>query len=145
MAEIWGAAIMVVGSVASAQAAKKKADKDRKENRVDNKQAAKYEAILSQFNKEQDYYYNQLEKQEKMRGLAEFKKFNTMSRIDPTYVNDNTGPVLPEKPDINKMLEDPAQAGGGGGGKGKSTWEKLDPLGSKIIKNDLKNLKKIFA
>jgi hypothetical protein len=127
------------------QAAKKKDDKDRKEGRVDNKNAARYEGILSQFNKEQDYYYQQLEKKEKMRGLDEFKKFSGMTRIDPNYTNNNTGPILPEKPDINKMLEDPAATGGGGGKGGKSTWEKLDPLGSKIIKNDMKNLKKIFA
>lgn len=136
MAEIWGAAIMVGGAVLSSQAAKKKADKDRKEGRVDTKQAAKYEGILSAFEKEQDYYYQQLEKQEKMRGLDQFKHFNTMKRIDPTYVNTNPGPVLPEKPDINKMLEDPADPNAGNGGKkDRSTLDKLQDfsIGHKLF------------
>lgn len=145
MAEIWGAAIMVGGAVMSAQAAKKKDAKDRKENRVDSKNAAKYEGVLSQFNAEQDYYYQQKQRQETMRGLDEFKKFSGMNRIDPNYVNQNTGPVMPEKPDLMKMLDavDPPKVAGSK--NGKSTLEKLDPLGQKILKNDMKNLKKIFA
>lgn len=106
MAEIWGAAIMVGGAVLSGVAANKKAKEDRKEGRVDTKQAAKYEGLLSQFNKEQDYYYQQLEKREKMRGLEQFKHFNTMKNIDPTYTNTNQGPVLPDKPNIDALLDD---------------------------------------
>lgn len=106
MAEIWGAAFLVGGTVLSGMAADKQAKEDRKQNRIDTKQAAKYEGLLSQFDKEQNYYYQQLEKQEKMRGLDQFKHFNTMSRIDPTYVNTNpAGPVLPDKPNIDKLLD----------------------------------------
>lgn len=135
MAEIWGAAIMVGGAVISGVAADKKAKEDRKENRVDTKNAAKYESVLSAFNKEQDYYYQQLEKQEKMRGLDEFKKFSGMTRIDPEYVNTNTGPVLPNKPDINQMLDkvDPPKTSTGG--KDRSTLDKLQDysIGHKLF------------
>lgn len=138
MAEIWGAAIMVVGSVASAQAAKKKEAAARKENRVDTKQEAKYSALLSQFEREQDYYYNQLEKQEKSRGLDQFKKFSGMSRIDPTYVNTSGGIVLPDKPDINKLFPDDPVVQKKKKKKGglRGFISKVDPLGSKLIDID---------
>lgn len=106
MAEIWGAAIAVGGAVISGYAANKKAKEDRKEGRVDTKQAAKYEGLLSQFNAEQDYYYQQLEKREKMRGLDQFKHFSNLKNVDPTYVNTNPGPVLPDKPSIDKILDE---------------------------------------
>lgn len=105
MAEVWGAAIMVVGGVLSGRAAAKKAEKDRKEGRLASKEDARYKGILSQFDREQEYYYQQLEKQEKKRGLDQFKHFNNMRNIDPTYTETNTGPILPRKPNLDDMLE----------------------------------------
>lgn len=138
MAEIWGAAIMVGGAVISGMGAKKEKEADRKAQKGMTKDEAKYSAILSQFDNEQQYYYQQLDKQEKMRGLDEFKKFSGMSRIDPNYVNTNTGPILPEKPDANKLFPDPPKSpkkkkkkSGLGG-----LIDKIDPLGSKLIEID---------
>lgn len=104
MAEIWGAAIMVGGALLSGRAAEKKAKEDRKAGRLASKEDARYQGILSQFDREQDYYYQQLEKQEKKRGLDQFKHFNNMRNIDPTYSETNTGPVLPKKPNLDDML-----------------------------------------
>lgn len=98
MAEIWGAAIMVGGALVSGYASQKEAKDKRKNDRIDTKDAAKYEAMLSQFDAEQAHYYDQLQKRETIRGLDEFKKFSGMGRIDPAYVNTNQGPVLPAKP-----------------------------------------------
>lgn len=134
MAEIWGAAIAVGGAVISGVAASKKAKQDKKDTQEMTKQGAQYNAILSQFDAEQEHYYKQLEKGEKLRGLAEFKKFSTMGNYAPTYTNDNTGPVIPERPDATTykgLADDPAAEGSGG--KKKSLLEKIDPLGSKIL------------
>lgn len=126
MAEIWGAAIAVGGAVISGAAASKKAKQDKKDAQEMTKEGAQYNAILSQFDNEQDYYYKQLEKGEKMRGLAEFKKFSTLNSYAPNYTNDNTGPVIPIKPDatnVKGLVEEPKVEGAK---KGKSTLEKED-------------------
>jgi hypothetical protein len=145
MAEIWGAAIMVGGAVLSAQAAKKKAAQDKKDGKEMTLEGAKYGAMQSQFESEQEHYYNQLEKQERLRGLDEFRKFSTVNQFAPQYANSNPNPVvLPAKPDAKAFFA-PDPVAPGGGGKKKSLHEKLDPLGSAIFKNDKKMFKKIFG
>lgn len=129
MAEIWGAAIMVVGAVASSQAAKKKAKQDKKDTQELTLEGAKYNAMTSQFEADTDYYYNQLNRQNKQRGLAEFRKFNTMQKIDPNYTQTQTGIVVPEKPDAEEVFAPPEETGGGGKKKKKLTGLLAKDLG----------------
>lgn len=154
MAEIWGAAIAVGGAVISGYAKNKQADKDRKNAVSDAKAAtkdeAKWSSILSQFNAEQDYYYQQLNRKNKERGLAEFRKFNTMSSFAPGYTQTNPGITVPTRRSIDEIeSEQNANATANqktGGGGGKSLLDRLDPLGSKLSKKDplTKALKKLF-
>ena len=52
----------------------------------------------TQFEKSLDYYYQQKDKQERMRGLDEFRKFSKVNNYAPTYVNNNPGPQVPAMP-----------------------------------------------
>lgn len=57
----------------------------------------------SQFDNEQKYYYQQLGKQEAMRGLDEFRKFSNVKSFAPSYANTNANPVaIPTKPVFNE-------------------------------------------
>lgn len=109
MAEIWGAAIAVGGAVISASAKAKQDDKnaarDSANARAATRDEAKYSSILSQFENEQAYYYNQLNRQNKQRGLAEFRKFSNLASYAPNYTQTQTGVILPDKPDATKILE----------------------------------------
>ena len=141
MAEVWGAAIAVAGTVYSAQAAKKKAKQDKKDaieaNTINTVESAKYSGILSAFNADQDYYYTQKQRQNKERGLEQFKTFSQMNKIDPTYTNTSGGIVVPERPDILqyegiKEEVDP-NANMPQTKKGGGIMSKIDPLGSKVL------------
>lgn len=101
---------MVVGAVAQGAAESKKAKQANANQKAATKDEARYGAILSQFDKEQDYYYRQVDKQERMRGLDQFKKFSSLHTYAPEFVDTNTGPVVPEKPDANKLFPEEAQA-----------------------------------
>lgn len=140
MAEIWGAAIAVGGAVISGYAKSKQEKDARKDAKSDakaaNKDEAKWSGILSQFEKEQDYYYKQLDRQNKQRGLAEFRKFNTVGGFAPEYQQTNAGITLPTRRSIDEIEAANAPVptpGSGGGKKGKGLLEKIDPLGSKIL------------
>lgn len=64
----------------------------------------------AQFSKELDEYYKSLERQEKMRGLSEFRKFSTVSNFAPQYQNTNPVPIIPvAKPGYNTGAYAPAQ------------------------------------
>lgn len=133
MAEIWGAAIAVGGSLISGYASKKAADKatDKAASnaRAATRDEALYSGLLSQFQNEDEYRFQQMNRQNKERGLAEFRKFNNMQAISPNYQQDiNTGIKVPDKTDISAML--PSQDQGGGGKKKRSLLDKLgNPLG----------------
>lgn len=160
MAEIWGAAIAFGGAAVSAIAKNKQAKEDRKNAKEDAKAAnadeAKWSSILSQFEREQDYRYDQLERQNKQRGLDEFRKFNTMSQIDPNYTQTQQGIVVPEANSVASISNayDKEQAAidaangvsSGGGGNKKSTLDKIDPIGAVLGKKDpvRKALSKLF-
>lgn len=151
MAEIWGAAIAVGGAVISGVAASKKAKEDRAAATSDRKAATKDEAIygsiLSQFEAQQDDYYNQLNRQRKQRGLDQFRSFNTVSSFAPEYAGDSSRIVVPTQPDINALITAavPEQASSSSGGK-KSLLDTLDPVGAKLKKIDpvRKALGKLF-
>ncbi len=139
MAEIWVAgAITLGGAVISGVAAEKKAKGDRKAANEDRKAATKeeaqYGAILSQFEREQEDYYNQMERQRKQRGLDQFRQFSTVHEFAPNYA-DNNRITLPNQPNVNTIMESviPTEQKAQGGGKGKSLHEKLDPLGTKLL------------
>lgn len=140
MAEIWGAAIAVGGAAISAYASNKQAEKTATTAASTATAAtaneAKYSAILSQFNAEQDYYYNQLEKQNKERGLSEFRKFSSLSSYAPEYQQTTTGVVVPEKSTIQDIeaQNTASTSSSSSGSSGSSTWSKIDPLGSSIAK-----------
>lgn len=132
MAEIWGAAIAIGGAAISAYGKNKAEKQASKDAKVATKDEAKYQGILSQFEKEQDYYYNQLERKNRVRGLDQFKQFSNIGKFAPGYKTADTTPIVPEKPDIDKMLNPPSTDTGGG--SKKSFIEKHDPLTGKINK-----------
>lgn len=100
-----------------------------------------YDGVLSQFEREQDDYYNQLNRQRKQRGLETFKQFNTVRNFSPNYTPGvQQEIVVPQRPDIATNLDaairlDEAnqavgQPQGGGSKGGKSLVKKIvDPLG----------------
>jgi hypothetical protein len=144
MAEIWGAAIMVVGAVASSQAAKKKAEAERKANKADTQElteeGAKLNAQLSGYEAGIENYYKQKERFEQQRGLDQFRQFSTMGEFAPG-VNDQGGRiVMPEAPvygDFAVEEEEPEQNKNNPQDKKKdSTLKKAmklhDPLGAAL-------------
>lgn len=164
MAEIWGAAIAAAGAIASGVAASKKAKADRKAASADQKAATKDEAIygsiLSQFEAEQEDYYNQLGRQRKQRGLDQFREFSTVSSFAPSYSGDNNRIVLPDRPDIQNLIAQgtgQTEVDANGNPKNGGVFAKLDnaenkvrrvldPIGAKISRKDpvRKALKKLF-
>lgn len=107
MAEIWGAAIAAGGAILGGISAEKKAKADRKAANQDRQSATKesvvFDALSSQFEKEQDYYYNQLERQNKSRGLDEYRKFSTVNSFAPQYENTSGGIIVPDKPSVEAL------------------------------------------
>jgi hypothetical protein len=53
------------------------------------------------FEAELRHFYEQLNKQEKKRGLDQFRTFSTVKNYAPDFVDTNPGPVLPTKPGYN--------------------------------------------
>lgn len=92
-----GAALSFIGS-----SQEKKAD--RKENRAMTREEALLQRQNTQFESELDYYYKQLERKEKMRGLDQFKFFSTVDNYAPDFVDTNPGPQVPEMPQFNKGI-----------------------------------------
>lgn len=157
MAEIWGAAIMVGGAVISGVAKSKQEKEARKNANADskaaNKDEAKWGSIMSQFEKEQDYRYEQIGRQNKQRGLDEFRKFSTLGQFAPEYAQTNQGIVVPEartvsdittEYDASEARNNPEVAKASGGGK--NLLDKIDPLGAALGKKDpVRNaIKKLF-
>lgn len=102
MAEAWvAAATITAGGALIGGVAKSKAEKDAqkraaKDAKAANKDEAKWSSLVSQFEKEQDYRYEQLNRQNKQRGLAEFRKFSTLNSYAPNYQQTNPDIVVPE-------------------------------------------------
>lgn len=107
MSEVWAAAIAAGGALISASQEQKNAEDARADAKVATRKETQYSAALSAFNREQDDYYNQLDRSRKSRGLDEFKKFNTVQDYAPSYSNENGGVVMPDKKaDINTIMKD---------------------------------------
>lgn len=142
MAETWGAAmawsaaITVGGAVLGGVAKQKEAKQAAANQKAAARDEAKYSGILSQFEKEQDEYYRQLGRQEKQRGLDEFKKFNSIGQFAPGYVGTNDRIVVPDKPSIESMLSPPASAEK----KGSSILGKLVDPAKLLVDKDANKL-----
>ena len=98
MSEIWGAAIAAGGAVVSGVAQSKKAKEDRKNAKIDERDAAMYSGILSKFEADQDYYFDRLNKKNTERGLDQFRAYNTAGNPNENRI------VVPDRPDINTYL-----------------------------------------
>ena len=145
MAEIWGAAIAAGGAILSGVAASKKAKQDAKAAKETAKELtendARFSAILSQFNAEQDYYYKQMDRKNKQRGLDQFRQFSTVNQFAPNFVGGNNTIALPNKPDINALISankaPEATQAAAAGKKSSSLGAKLlasgDPVLGKIL------------
>lgn len=144
MAEIWGAAIAVGGAVVSGIAAEKKAKADRANANTDRaaatRESALYEGVLSQFERQQDDFYSQLNRSRKQRGLDVFRQFSTVNQFAPNYQAPAQAQiVVPENPNIATSLDvavrqDQANQEAAGQQQeqksGRSTFKKVaDPLG----------------
>lgn len=154
MAEIWGAAIAVGGAVISGYA-KSKQEKEARNNaksdaKVANRDEAKWSSLVSAFEKEQDYRYDQLARQNKQRGLDEFRKFNTVNQFAPEYSQTYQGIQVPESKTMSDLeaeynkdeaINNPQGSNGGKSG-GKHILDKINPLGK--IDPVHKALKKLF-
>lgn len=110
MAEVWvAAAVTVGGAVISGVAADKKAKKDRKNANEDRKAATREEAlysgVLSSYEREDEDYYNQLERQRKQRGLDTFRQFSTTNQFAPNMVSGDTNIVLPDRPNVANNID----------------------------------------
>lgn len=122
MAEIWGAAIAAGGAILGGVAQSKKAKEDRKNSKVDERDAAMYSGILSKFEADQDYYFDRLNKKNTERGLDQFRAYNTVGNPNENRI------VVPDRPDINTYL--PALPAAKPKKKKKGLLGKLtDPLG----------------
>lgn len=111
MGEVWVAAVATVAAGAiSGYGQQKKAKEDRKNANEDRRAATREEAlyggVLSQFEREQDDYYNQLERQRKQRGLDTFKQFSTLREYNPNYMpSPNEQITLPDRPNMANSLD----------------------------------------
>lgn len=102
MAEIWGAAIAAGGALLSSYSSSKQADKDKKDAEKSRIAATRDEAlyggIMSKFEADQDYYYEQKKRQNTERGLDQFRAYNTVGNPNTSRI------VVPDRPDINTYL-----------------------------------------
>lgn len=102
-----------------------------------------YDGVLSQFEREQDDYYNQLNRQRKQRGLDTFRQFSTLNQFAPNYTPAAQQEiVVPDKPNIatnldaairldeaNQQAAASMNAGGQKKGGSKIGKKIVDPLG----------------
>ena len=57
-----------------------------------------YSGILSKFEADQDYYFQQKNRQNTERGLDQFRAYNTIGQTNDSRI------VVPDRPDINTYL-----------------------------------------
>lgn len=138
MGEVWGAAIMVVGSVVAGKAAEKKAKADQKHDAAMTEEESKMAAQRTGYERALEDYYSQKQRARTQRGLDQFRQFSTMSEFAPGYdinseqrINEGEAPnynTFDPDYDPNAPLE--PNPGTQGRKKGRSIHKKLaDPLG----------------
>lgn len=110
MAWIAGAAALIGGIAQSAAAKKDKKDSQAHDTEMSEK-GAMYQRENAQFDSEMEYYYAQLGRANKQRGLDTFRNMSTVKNYMPHYVSNDPRIVLPDKPVFNKGIyevhEDP--------------------------------------
>lgn len=133
MAEGWiGAAVAIGGAMIKGYSDGKAAEEAAAEGKLQNKKDYAFDALKGDRDAERQDYYNQLQRERKQRGLAELRKFSTVSAFAPDYRQDvsvEAGPA-PSVTDyidklnaIDKLMSEPKK-------KKKGIFEKLsDPLG----------------
>jgi len=139
MAEIWGAAIMVVGAVASGVAAEKKEKAALKNQKAMTREEAILAARGEGYTRALDQYYMEKGRFETQRGLDEFRKFDTAQNYMPGYSDDAARVKDPVAPSLDTFFPaDPAKAKKKKKKKGgfRGFIDKYDPLGSKLIDID---------
>lgn len=102
-------ALMLGGSLLSGIGASKQQKKSQQfqasEARLSDERQAKYQAILGQVSKDTDYYYSQLSRKNKQRGLDQFRQFSTLNQYAPNFVGGNNQIVVPAKPDAMAAVQ----------------------------------------
>lgn len=110
MAEIWGAAIAVGGSLLSGAAASKKDKADKKHEAAMTKEESALAAQRMGYEKALENYYTDEDRYQKQRGLDEFRKFATIGRYAPGYSDADARVAQPVMPTYgqfaNKVDED---------------------------------------
>lgn len=135
MAEVWGAAAIVVGGVIAGKAAEKKDKSDKKFQEAMTKEESSLAAQRSGYERALEDYYSQKQRARTQRGLDQFRQFSTMGEVSPYYNTDSEQRIVEgEAPDYNTFDPDydpnatPEQQAAKK--KGKSIHKKLaDPLG----------------
>lgn len=100
-----GAIAAVAGSVISSRS-KAKGDAANTAANIEadanlSAQEARQNMQQSRFDADQSYYYNQLNRQSKQRGLDQFRQFNTIAPVSANRI------VVPEKPNVDGYAEKP--------------------------------------
>lgn len=139
MAEIWGAAIAVGGTLISSYAKSKQNDRDKADAKAMTEADWRHTAQQTAYESALENYYSQKERYEKQRGLDQYRQFSTMGQFAPG-VNDQGGritdPVMPQYNSFAPTDPNATTVDGGGGKGGKGILGKVDPLGSKLINFD---------
>lgn len=104
MAPLIGAALIsaagsLLGGLGSSKSKKQEMQYQAEQSRLSDERQAKYQAILGQVSKDTDYYYNQLNRKNKQRGLEQFRQFSTLNQYAPNFIGGNNQIVVPTKPD----------------------------------------------
>lgn len=139
MAEIWGAAIMVVGAVAGGIAAEKKEKAALKNQKAMTREEAILSARGEGYSKALDEFYREKGRFETQRGLDEFRKFDTAQNYMPGYSDDAARIKEPVAPSLETFFpSDPPKQKKKKKKKGgfRGFIDKYDPLGSKLIDID---------
>ena len=131
---VGGAALTAVSGYAKSKSDKKKAEQDKKDGKEMTREESQMSMLRSKYDSDLEYAAAQRVRKNKEGGLAEFRKFSTMQNWAPNYEQTNPGIVVPETPDaLGKDYNLPEEEVAEGQKKKKSTLEKIDPLGSKIL------------
>lgn len=93
---VGGAAVTAVAGYASSKAKSKADAKLAGQSGAMTEQESKLAMQRSAFDNYDDYRYRQLDKQERQRGMDEFRKFNTVQDFAPGYVNTAPRVVVPK-------------------------------------------------
>lgn len=129
MGEIWAAAaVTVVGGAIAGRGAQKEKEGDQRHDKEMTRESARWNAELSSFERQQEDYYQQMNRRRKQRGLDNFRQFSRVSNFAPQYQQSSGVVEVGEKPVAAEVFKEPEQNNVARGGR--STLSKIvDPLG----------------